>query len=209
MDGSEAWEARLASRRRWRGWLVGGAVRLVLVAACIDAAQASPRIHSRIHDDGGGSRALLNERGHLANAALLTHPDPCAGSVINAQPDACAYVRTHCAVEPGESLVDYRVIAPLCGPFEIHLIRGGHVPRRRARLLDPRGHRGGLLLPGGQDSRGSMEPSASHRRRHAPRAGQRSPRRLRIPRSLLKVQRKRWIYKSWILIRWRRRLDGG
>jgi hypothetical protein len=33
MDGSEAWEARLASRRRWRGWLVGGAVRLVLVAA--------------------------------------------------------------------------------------------------------------------------------------------------------------------------------
>ena len=109
MDGSEAWEARLASRRRWRGWLVGGAVRLVLVAACIDAAQASPRIHSRIHDDGGGSRALLNERGHLANAALLTHPDPCAGSVINAQPDACAYVRTHCAVEPGESLVDYRV----------------------------------------------------------------------------------------------------
>ena len=117
MDGSEAWEARLASRRRWRGWLVGGAVRLVLVAACIDAAQASPRIHSRIHDDGGGSRALLNERGHLANAALLTHPDPCAGSVINAQPDACAYVRTHCAVEPGESLVDYRVFAPLCGPF--------------------------------------------------------------------------------------------
>ena len=109
MDGSEAWEARLASRRRWRGWLVGGAVRLVLVAACIDAAQASPRIHSRGHDDGGGSRALLNERGHLANAALLTHPDPCAGSVINAQPDACAYVRTHCAVEPGESLVDYRV----------------------------------------------------------------------------------------------------
>ena len=52
---------------------------------------------------------MLNERGHLANAALLTHPDPCAGSVINAQPDACAYVRTHCAVEPGESLVDYRV----------------------------------------------------------------------------------------------------
>ena len=109
MDGSEAWEARLASRRRWRGWLVGGAVRLVLVAACIDASQAAPRIHSRGHDDGGGSRALLNERGHLANAALLTHPDPCAGSVINAQPDACAYVRTHCAVEPGESLVDYRV----------------------------------------------------------------------------------------------------
>ena len=71
MDGSEAWEARLASRRRWRGWLVGGAVRLVLVAACIDAAQASPRIHSRGHTDGGGSRALLNERGHLANAALL------------------------------------------------------------------------------------------------------------------------------------------
>ena len=116
MDGSEAWEARLASRRRWRGWLVGGAVRLVLVAACIDAAQASPRIHSRIHDDGGGSRALLNERGHLANAALLTHPDPCAGSVINAQPDACAYVRTHCAVEPGESLVDYRVRHHCAGP---------------------------------------------------------------------------------------------
>ena len=116
MDGSEAWEARLASRRRWRGWLVGGAVRLVLVAACIDAAQASPRIHSRIHDDGAGSRALLNERGHLANAALLTHPDPCAGSVINAQPDACAYVRTHCAVEPGESLVDYRVIHHCAGP---------------------------------------------------------------------------------------------
>ena len=116
MDGSEAWEARLASRRRWRGWLVGGAVRLVLVAACIDAAQASPRIHSRGHDDGGGSRALLNERGHLANAALLTHPDPCAGSVINAQPDACAYVRTHCAVEPGESLVDYRVRHHCAGP---------------------------------------------------------------------------------------------
>ena len=91
----------------------------------------------------------------------------------------------------------------------IHLIRGGHVPRRRARLLDPRGHRGGLLLPGGQDARGSMEPSARHRRGHAPRAGQRRPRRLRIPRSLLKVQRKRWIYKSWILTPRRRRLDRG
>ena len=55
----EGWEARLTVRRRWRGWLVNGALVLVLVGACVDAA-------SGLHGGtpGGSRRSLLADEAH-------------------------------------------------------------------------------------------------------------------------------------------------
>ena len=70
-------------------------------------------------------RALLNERGHLASAALhggragaqggaaagggeSPRDDPCSGTTINAQPNRCEYVTAKCPNDEGESLMDYR-----------------------------------------------------------------------------------------------------
>ncbi len=106
MEGSEA---RLTVRRRWRGRLVNGALVLVLVGACVDAA-------SGLRAEGGtprGSRRSLLADEHpgarVAAAPLSARPDPCAGSVVDALgADACAHVRSRCRVRG--SLVDYRVL---------------------------------------------------------------------------------------------------
>ena len=56
MEGSEA---RLTVRRRWRGWMVNGALVLVLVGACVDAA-------SGLHGGtpGVSRRSLLADEAH-------------------------------------------------------------------------------------------------------------------------------------------------
>ena len=56
MEGSEA---RLTVRRRWRGWMVNGALVLVLVGACVDAV-------SGLHGGtpGGSRRSLLADEAH-------------------------------------------------------------------------------------------------------------------------------------------------
>lgn len=55
----EGWEARLTVRRRWRGWMVNGALVLVLVGACVDAV-------SGLHGGtpGGSRRSLLADEAH-------------------------------------------------------------------------------------------------------------------------------------------------
>ena len=55
----EGWEARLTVRRRWRGWLMNGALVLVLVGACVDAV-------SGLHGGtpGGSRRSLLADEAH-------------------------------------------------------------------------------------------------------------------------------------------------
>lgn len=71
-----------------------------------------------VHFLTGSQRTLLNERGHLASAALHggrsaegappPQDDPCSGTTINAQPDRCEYVTRKCPNDEGESLIDYR-----------------------------------------------------------------------------------------------------
>ena len=106
MEGSEA---RLTVRRRWRGWLVNGALVLVLVGACVDAASG---LRAEGGTPGGSRRSLLADEhpgARVAAAPLSARPDPCAGSVVDALgADACAHVRSRCRVRG--SLVDYRVL---------------------------------------------------------------------------------------------------
>ena len=101
-----------------------------------DGAGAEARVHqpmmaasssglSALSASASSQRALLNERGHLASAALhggragaqgaaaagggeSPLDDPCSGTTINAQPNRCAYVTAKCPNDEGESLMDYR-----------------------------------------------------------------------------------------------------
>ena len=136
-DAREAWERRLAARRSHRGRRFGVKMAVVAVMAALAAAgdhvtrtTSAPRgggwsSHVDVPADAAAvrantwRRAMLNERGHLASAALhggrgaegdpvQPSEDPCSGTTINAQPDRCAYVTATCPSDEGESLVDYR-----------------------------------------------------------------------------------------------------
>ena len=88
---------------------MNGALVLVLVGACVDAASG---LRAEGGTPGGSRRSLLADEhpgARVAAAPLSARPDPCAGSVVDALgADACAHVRSRCRVRG--SLVDYRVL---------------------------------------------------------------------------------------------------
>lgn len=141
----EAWEKKLSMRRTYRTHRFAVKMAVVAVvgalAAAVDAfafkvstvntvstitadtvssgADAVTAAGAAgVHVPTGSQRALLNERGHLASAALHggrgaegTSPpqdDPCSGTTINAKPRRCEYVTRRCPNDEGESLIDYR-----------------------------------------------------------------------------------------------------
>ena len=152
-DPREAWDRRLAARRAHRGRRF--VVKLVVVAvvaavaAAVDGAsstrdpdanvvvgepEATTTSSSSSSRDPGAARVLLNERAHLATAAVhrsrrgrrrredASAPwlrpadaaeeeedvDHCGSVAIDAARDKCAHVARHCGTDATDGLVDYR-----------------------------------------------------------------------------------------------------